>query len=274
MDRTSYQQAYGGEFAGGEIATTVLPPPIPGYKKFDLYPAGADNKGDVDQGQGGAEKCGQPNGFATNIGVPRRAAQGEGDRRGVPAVAGQGRHQAHLKPCPKRDYFAAVRRQAAVLRGRTTSACCVNGWGADWNDGYGFLSQIIDSRDHPATGGYANCSVRIPEVDKLLDQAAASRTSPSATRSGAQIDKQVMEDAVILPGRLRQGAALRGKNLTNVFVNDGVRLVRLPGHGRQAVGPLSVRPHRRQVKAQVAGPPIRRAGHPSRQRGHATSSGA
>ncbi len=94
MDRTSYQTAYGGPFAGGEIATTMLPPQIPGYQKFDLYPT-PDNKGDVEQGQGRALKaCGQPNGFKTNISYRDRASEGEGDRRGVPAGAGQGRHRS------------------------------------------------------------------------------------------------------------------------------------------------------------------------------------
>ena len=29
-DRVSLQPAYGGEFAGGEIATSLMPPPIDG----------------------------------------------------------------------------------------------------------------------------------------------------------------------------------------------------------------------------------------------------
>ena len=66
-DRTGYQAAYGGQFAGGQIATTLLPPQIPGYQKFDLYPAGADNKGDLDKAKTALSACGQPNGFETNI---------------------------------------------------------------------------------------------------------------------------------------------------------------------------------------------------------------
>jgi peptide/nickel transport system substrate-binding protein len=30
MDQTSYQAAFGGEFAGGQIATSIMPPQIPG----------------------------------------------------------------------------------------------------------------------------------------------------------------------------------------------------------------------------------------------------
>ena len=45
MSPTSYQNAYGGKFAGGEIATTMLPPAIPGYKEFDLYGLKANPNG-------------------------------------------------------------------------------------------------------------------------------------------------------------------------------------------------------------------------------------
>ena len=67
MDQTGYQTAYGGQFAGGDLATTILPPSIPGYQKFDLYPDGPDHKGDLDAAKKSLEACGQPNGFETNI---------------------------------------------------------------------------------------------------------------------------------------------------------------------------------------------------------------
>src|SRR5919112_2981082 len=36
MDQTGYQTAYGGVFAGGELAKTILPPQIPGHVDFAL----------------------------------------------------------------------------------------------------------------------------------------------------------------------------------------------------------------------------------------------
>ena len=92
-------------FAGGDLATTILPPNIPGYQAFDLFPNGPDHKGDLDAAKKSLEACGQPNGFETNIAY-RRAAQGEGDCRGVPAGAVSSWHQAHVKPYPQGDYFA------------------------------------------------------------------------------------------------------------------------------------------------------------------------
>ena len=57
---------------------------------------------------------------------------------------------------------------------------CVYGWGADWNTGYGFLAQITDSRVINPEGGSPNFSVRIPAVDKLIDQLAVEPDADQA----------------------------------------------------------------------------------------------
>ena len=97
----------------------------------------------------------------------------------------------------------------------------VNGWAADWPDGYGFLAQIVDSRVIRATGGASNLSVRDPEVDKMIDAAVQNTDTPSREKTWADIDKKVMDDAFILPGVWAKGLNYRPKNLTNVFITDG-----------------------------------------------------
>ncbi|MGH3882335.1 MAG: ABC transporter substrate-binding protein, partial [Pseudonocardiaceae bacterium] len=67
MDHKSYQTAYGGEFAGGALASTLMPPSVEGHEKFDLYPNGADHKGDVNKAKEHLTACGQPNGFSTSM---------------------------------------------------------------------------------------------------------------------------------------------------------------------------------------------------------------
>ncbi len=49
-----------------------------------------------------------------------------------------------------------------------------NGWGADWNDGFGFLSQIIDGRTIREAENY-NLSVKDPAVDALVDEPIAEQ---------------------------------------------------------------------------------------------------
>src|SRR5262249_21036235 len=80
-DRVSLQNAFGGPNAGGQIATTLLPPQIPGYQNFNLWPAGTDNKGDLDKAKAALAACGQPNGFSTKMSYraerPKEQAEAE-----------------------------------------------------------------------------------------------------------------------------------------------------------------------------------------------------
>jgi peptide/nickel transport system substrate-binding protein len=218
-DRTGYQAAYGGQFAGGQIATTLLPPQIPGYQKFDLYPAGADNKGDLDKAKTALTACGQPNGFETNISYraerPKEKATAESLQQSLARVG----IKLTLKPYPQGDYFSQYAGNPPFTRANNLGLS-TNGWGADWNDGFGFLSQIVDSRVIRETGGSSNISVRLPAIDKLLDQAVAETDVAKRNVLWGQIDKAVMEQAVILPGLDAKSLIFRGKGLTNVFVNE------------------------------------------------------
>jgi peptide/nickel transport system substrate-binding protein len=217
-DRTGYQTAYGGDVAGGEIATTILPPQIPGYQKFDLYPS-PDNKGDLTKAKEHLAKCGQPNGFATKIGYrgerPKEKATAESLQQSLKRVG----IELTLAPFPAGDYFSQFCGNPAFVVANGLGLC-VNGWGADWNDGFGFLSQIVDSRVIRETGGSSNISVRIPQVDSMIDQALGETDRAAREKLWGDIDRRVMEEAVILPGVFAKALLVRPQGLTNVFINE------------------------------------------------------
>lgn len=223
MDQTAYQTAYGGVFAGGELATTIMPPQIPGYTKFDLYPNGQDHKGDVEAAKTALTACGQPSGFATNIAYraerPKEKATAEAFQQALSRVG----ITVTLKPYPQGDYFAAYAGNPPFVK-KNGLGLILNSWGADWNDGFGFLSQIVDSRVIRDTGGSSNASVRIPEVDKMLDAALLELDETKRNEQWGAIDKRVMEDAVIYPGVYAKSLLLRPKKVTNVFVSDAFNM--------------------------------------------------
>lgn len=217
MDHKSYQTAYGGAFAGGDLATTILPPQIPGYEKFDVWQAGEN--GDVDKAKEALEACGQPDGFEINMGFrsdrPKEKATAEAFQQALDRVG----IKVSLKGYPTATYFSEqCGLPPFVVKNRL--GLCTNGWGADWNDGFGFLSQIVDSRVIRETGGSSNISVRIPEVDQMLDEAVLELDDAKREAMWAEIDRRVMEEAVIYPGVYAKSVLLRGQGLTNVFVND------------------------------------------------------
>src|SRR5262249_8065357 len=96
----------------------------------------------------------------------------------------------------------------------------INGWGADWPDGFGFLQQIVDSRTIRASGGNTNLSVKIPEVDQLVDKALQTTDATGREQIWGQIDQRGMQEAVGLPGIWAHGLLYRPPNLRNVFVTD------------------------------------------------------
>ncbi|HEY5845970.1 MAG TPA: ABC transporter substrate-binding protein [Microlunatus sp.] len=219
MDQTSYQTAFGGQFAGGDLATTIMPPQIPGYTAYDLYPNGEDNKGDVEAAKQALTKCGQPNGFATNIAYraerPKEKATAEAFQQALSRVG----IKLTLKPYPQGDYFAQYAGNPPYVV-KNNLGMALNGWQSDWNDGFGFLSQITDSRVIRETGGSSNTSVRIPEVDTMLDSALQELDEDKRNQMWGAIDKRVMEEAVIYPGVYAKALLLRSKNATNVFATD------------------------------------------------------
>jgi peptide/nickel transport system substrate-binding protein len=217
MDRTSYQTAYGGSFAGGQLATTILPPQIPGYQKFDLYPAGAH--GNVAKAKQELKKCGKPNGFSTNMAYRNDRPQEKATAEAFQQALGKIGIKLELRGFTTADYFSSYAGNPPYVV-KNNLGLSTNSWGADWNDGFGFLSQIVDSRVIRETGGSSNISVRIPQVDKMVDKASVELNDQQRTQDWGAIDKRVMQDAYIYPGLYGKVLLLRPSRLTNVFVND------------------------------------------------------
>ena len=63
-------------------------------------------------------------------------------------------------------------------------------------------------------------AVRIPEVDTMLDEAIVEQDEAARNKLWAEIDRRVMEEAVIYPGVYAKAVLLRGTNINNVFVNE------------------------------------------------------
>jgi peptide/nickel transport system substrate-binding protein len=218
-DKTGYQTAYGGPLAGGDIATSLMPPIIPGYQKTDEFPDGTGNTGDATKAKAALTACGMPNGFSTNIAYrsdrPKEKATAEALQQSLQKVG----IKLTLKGYPTGDYFSTdVGRPSFTIQNNIGMA--VNGWGADWNDGFGFLQQITDGRVIRPSGGSSNLSVNFPSINDLIDKAMVETDATTRNADWAGIDKAVMDQAVILPGVWAKAVLLRGKGLTNVFVNQ------------------------------------------------------
>ncbi|QUQ62783.1 ABC transporter substrate-binding protein [Kutzneria sp. CA-103260] len=217
-DRTSYQQAYGGSI-GGDIATNLLPPVIPGAKAFDPYPS-ANHTGDEAKAKQELQACNQPNGFSTNISYraerPREKATAEALQQSLAKVG----IKLTIKPFPQGDYGKLYAGKPDYAKNNSLGLM-VFGWQADWPEGFGYFSQIVDSRVIRASGGNSNLGVKDPQVDQLLDKASITEDATAREQLWGQVDQRVMDDAFILPGVVAKSLLYRPAKATNVFVSDG-----------------------------------------------------
>ncbi|GAA3611828.1 ABC transporter substrate-binding protein [Kineosporia mesophila] len=217
-DRTGYQTAFGGSIGGGDVATSLLPPTIPGQQKIDLYPVSSPT-GDEAKAKEALTACGKPDGFETSYSYrverPAEKAAAESMQQSLAKVG----IKLTLKPYPQSDYFSLYAGKPSFAK-KEGLGLMANGWGADWADGYGFLSQLVDSRVIRETGGASNLSVRDPEVDKLIDLAVNEQDTAKREQEWADIDKKVMEGAWVYPGVWAKVLLYRPKTLTNVFVSS------------------------------------------------------
>jgi len=219
MDHESYLRAFGGNY-GGTIATSLMPPLVPGATKADPYNFLGKPNGDVDAAKAELAKCGKPNGFTTNFSYrserPKEKAEGEAIQQALSKVG----ITVNLKPYPQADYFKLYAGKPDYAKSNGLGLMA-NGWGADWPDGFGFLQQIVDSRVIRATGGNTNLSVKDPQVDSLIDKALTTTDTAARNQVWGQVDAQVMSDAYVLPGVWSSVLLYRPPTLTNVFVNNG-----------------------------------------------------
>jgi peptide/nickel transport system substrate-binding protein len=220
-DHEGYQRAYGGPIAGGDIATNLMPPQIPGARKVDLYNIGSKPNGDLDTAKNELQQCGQPNGFETSISYraerPKEKATAESLQQSLAKVG----IKLTIKPYPQADYSKLYAGKPDFAKANKLGII-IYGWGADWPDGFGFLQQIVDSRVIRPQGGNTNFGIKVPEVDQLLDQALQTTDTAAREKLWGDIDQKVMENAMALPGIWAKVLLYRPANLTNVYVNEGL----------------------------------------------------
>jgi peptide/nickel transport system substrate-binding protein len=215
VNKTSVQAVVGGPVRG-QIATTVLPPNIVGYSKFDSYPT-PTSSGDTAKAKAALTRCGHAGGF--DIGLAARsdlpgevaaatAIKAALDKIGITV-------DIQLYPMDKyySDFAGAPLFAAAHNIGLTMSL-----WSADWPTGYGFLEQIVDGRVINPSGNTNLSQLDDHAINDALADAITETDAAARARKWGDIDKMVMADAAIVPLTYRLNLLYRPPAATNVYV--------------------------------------------------------
>ncbi|WP_110049069.1 ABC transporter substrate-binding protein [Nocardiopsis sp. L17-MgMaSL7] len=214
-DRDSMWRAWGGA-TGGDLATSLLPPAIPGSNTdSDLYPS-ADNKGDLDKAQEKLDECGESDGFKTNIAVRTEREKDVQTAEALQQSLARVGIDVEIKSFPSGDFFGQYAGSQDYVR-ENNIGLSVSGWGPDWPTGYGFASKITHGDAIMATGNFNTSELDDPEINGLWDDALKTEDPDERAELYTQIDTLVMENAAILPVVFDKTLIYRSDELTNAY---------------------------------------------------------
>jgi len=195
IDKVSVQTAEGGPIRG-DIASTVLPPDIPGYQKTDVY-ATDGNKGDEAKAKDQLKACGKTS-ITTSI-TARSDRQEEMDAAtAIIASLKKVGINAEMKTYPSGKYFTDYAGVPKFDEKQNVGIMMMQ-WGADWPSGYGFLQQILNSKAIGSSGNTNLSQLTDKDVDSKLEQSIAAPTVDERNKLYAEIDKATMDQAVLVP---------------------------------------------------------------------------
>ena len=214
-DHDSLHRAWGGD-TGGDLATNLLPPTIPGSDpEANLYPS-EDNKGDLEAAQAKLEECGKPDGFKTNIAVREGREPDIATAESLQESLKRVGIELEIQTFPAEDFFGQYAGSQDYVR-ENNIGLSVSGWIPDWASGYGFGYQITSGEAIQETGNYNTSELDDPEVNALWDQALTTEDPEERADIYSQIDTLVMEQAAILPVVFDRAMFYRSDELTNVY---------------------------------------------------------
>jgi peptide/nickel transport system substrate-binding protein len=222
ISKSDLQRARGGTY-GGNIATTMAPPTVPGYDpNANMYPDGPNNTGDVTKAKQELALCGKPNGFTVN-----GAYSNTGKGPAVFAAEQQALAKAGITltaaPADQASYYSTFIGSPANIVAKKLGVMQA-GWGADFPTCTGFWNSIVNGAAILPTGNTNYASLNDPIINGAL-KTALTYTDPHSSQANATcqtIDKQVMNLAVMLPFQYDKTLYYHAPNLTNLYLQAGL----------------------------------------------------
>ena len=204
VDKRAFQLASGGS-QGGELASTLITPGIPGRQDYDLYPA--PETGDV-------AKAKQLLG-STKLDLKLVTANDGASVAQAEAVQ-QGLQRAGIKvtivPQDVNVYYDTITGDKGDYD------LTVGSWQPDFPSANGNISPLFDSSQ--IGGGNFNVSrYSNKQVDALIAKATGEVDPAAAQATWAQADKRVMQDAPVVPLLYTRNAFLRGSDVQGFDVS-------------------------------------------------------
>ena len=230
IDKATMQTESGGSVGGGDVASTLDPPTIPGWKAGDQYLT-AGNKGDATKAKASLAQCQQaePDAFnadgtvkdtfeiMTRDNSTKEANMVQTAQNNLKSIGIN--TTIDTKPFDKYNSAFAGNKQYVIQH---KVAISFMKWGADFPSGYGFMYSLLASSAIHDSGGYNLSWDKDATIDADFTKALAETDPTTRGADYAALDHQALADALVVPLVWDKNLVYRPQSLTNVMFNQGL----------------------------------------------------
>ncbi|MFJ6747419.1 MULTISPECIES: ABC transporter substrate-binding protein [unclassified Streptomyces] len=217
IDKAGVVDSIGGR-PKGDPASTLIPPSVSGYKKFDLYKT-PGNKGDLAKAKDQLKQCDLPKGFKTTL-----TARSDRPDEVTAATQIQGTLKkigidAEIKTFPADKYFTDYVGVPEYVH-KNKIGMMMMAWGADWPTGYGYLESIINGAAIKPSGGNNLMELDDPKINKAMAEGIGTLDDAKREKIWGDVDQMVAENASAVPLFYRKNLLYRPNSAANVTVTE------------------------------------------------------
>lgn len=206
VDKQAVQVAEGGPEFGGELATTLITPGMPGFTKFDLFPA--PPQGDPAKAKSMLAAAG-----VSNLNLLLVADNETG--LGVAQAIQQGLKRAYINVTIKPLEAEALTDLITGPKGDYDLT--VSTWLPDFPSALGNIQPLFASSEI-GNGGFNLSRYSNPKVDAAIATATGESDRTKAAGQWAALDKQILTDSPVVPLIYARNAFLHGSKVQNFYL--------------------------------------------------------
>ncbi len=217
LDKKAQQTARGGPALGGDIASTMLTPPVRFFSWFDLFPS-PGSTGNIARARAELNTCGQPDGFATTLVTrsdPLSLAQAEAVRSSLARVG----ITVTVEKFDDAGYSAALDSPERVHSMKYGLALAA-GTGTRPTP-YTFLAPLVAGSAIRPQHNTNIAELALPAVDQDLDQGIRTADGEDAASVWTETDRAVVGSAAYIPLLYDRALNVYSSRLTNIHYSPG-----------------------------------------------------
>ncbi|MDF2258812.1 ABC transporter substrate-binding protein [Streptantibioticus ferralitis] len=208
LDKDALRTTRGGPVAG-ELATTLLPPALPGATPDDPFPS-QDGKGDPAKAKALLAEAGHGSGLTLTLDTPATTA-GKAQGEAVQASLGRAGITVKINAISTSAFYSTVGNTGQEHE------LVIDGWTPDWPGASTYLPTVFDGRQITAEGNNNRAQYDAAKVDARFDAIAKMNDPTAAATAYGELAKEIMQDTPVVPFLWDKAAILIGSDVAGAY---------------------------------------------------------